>query len=350
MKRILQCVSSVAVGSLLLVLCCGCILPFDVLGNLAVGWIWYLGRAVPQVPVEWDGVLTAVVCLALLCGGLHLFCRWLYEAAPAAAAAEQTPRRPWPFRWTAAVVGVVVLMFVAGVAVVGLTHQTAWLITSPEPLLRDRHEAMNRLSSASHLRLIALALIQYHDARASFPPGSTFDRYGQGLHSWQTLILPYVEQEALYKRIRLTVPWDHPQNAAAIQRELWIYLQPAVAERRNPAGLPLSHYAANARLLGGDIPRTVKSITDGTSETFLAGEAAGHYKAWAQPGNWRDPALGINRTPHGFGSPDRKGANMVMADGSVRFVSSNVSPAVLKALSTPDGGESIPQESWDLDR
>src|SRR5262249_25254848 len=153
--------------------------------------------------------------------------------------------------WTAAVVGVVVLLFVAGIGVVGLTHQTAWLITSPEPLLRDRHEAMNRSSSASNLRQIALALIQYHDARGSFPPGSTFDHYGQGLHSWQTLILPYVEQEALYACICPAVPWDHPQNAAAIQKELWVYLHPAVGERHNPGGLPLSHYAANARLLGG---------------------------------------------------------------------------------------------------
>jgi hypothetical protein len=32
---------------------------------------------------------------------------------------------------------------------------------------------------------------------------------------------------------------------------------------------------------------------------------------------------------------------MCLADGSVRFVSENIDPAVLKALATPAGGEMI---------
>jgi hypothetical protein len=33
-----------------------------------------------------------------------------------------------------------------------------------------------------------------------------------------------------------------------------------------------------------------------------------------------------------------------MADGSVCFISKDISPAVLKALSTPDGGEPLPED------
>ena len=35
----------------------------------------------------------------------------------------------------------------------------------------------------------------------------------------------------------------------------------------------------------------------------MAGEVAGDFKPWGDPTNWRDPALGINRSPEGFGGP-----------------------------------------------
>ncbi len=70
---------------------------------------------------------------------------------------------------------------------------------------------------------------------------------------------------------------------------------------------------------------------------------AGNFKPWGYPANWRDPALGINKSPNSFGAPWRstKGANFTFADGSVRFIKEDIDPATLKSLSTPNGGESI---------
>jgi len=96
------------------------------------GWPWYVGRVAGQVAVNWDGVLTCVVCLAVLAGGLHAFCGWLYGQMQTPA--EGQVPRAWRKRWTASILGVVVLMFVAGIAAVGVTHQTAWLANSPRPL------------------------------------------------------------------------------------------------------------------------------------------------------------------------------------------------------------------------
>ena len=82
-------------------------------------------------------------------------------------------------------------------------------------------------------------------------------------------------------------------------------------------------------------------ITDGTSNTIYAGEAAGNFKGWGDPANLRDPALGINAGPDGFGSRSPGGANFNLLDGSVRFISDNIDPGVLKALSTPDAGDTV---------
>lgn len=106
-------------------------------------------------------------------------------------------------------------------------------------------------------------------------------------------------------------------------------------------GYALSHYAGNARLLGGDVPRCMGEVTDGVSATIMAGEVAGRFKPWGDPTNWRDPALGISRSPEGFGGPYPGGANFLMVDGSVRFVKDSIDPKILKSLSTPAGGETI---------
>jgi hypothetical protein len=85
-----------------------------------------------------------------------------------------------------------------------------------------------------------------------------------------------------------------------------------------------------------------QDITDGMANTLLVGEVNAEFKPWGHPVNWRDPARGINRSPQGFGgTPYASGAQFSMADGSVRFVSERIHPDVLRALSTPAGGEEI---------
>jgi len=41
------------------------------------------------------------------------------------------------------------------------------------------------------------------------------DDSGRPLHSWRTLLLPFVDQLALYKRLDLSKPWDDPVNRFA---------------------------------------------------------------------------------------------------------------------------------------
>ena len=74
------------------------------------------------------------------------------------------------------------------------------------------------------------------------------------MHGWQTHLLPYLEQQSVYKSIDLTKPWDHPANREAMSKHLKIYVHPQVNKLSHPDGYGMTTYAANVYALGGDRP------------------------------------------------------------------------------------------------
>ena len=72
------------------------------------------------------------MCLILFVVGSQFFLAWLYREIrnPAGTKAFLDPR--WKWRWTGGLAAVIILMFVAGMATVGVTHQLGWLLTSKE--------------------------------------------------------------------------------------------------------------------------------------------------------------------------------------------------------------------------
>jgi prepilin-type N-terminal cleavage/methylation domain-containing protein/prepilin-type processing-associated H-X9-DG protein len=83
------------------------------------------------------------------------------------------------------------------------------------PARRSAGPAARRTQCKNNLKQIGLALHNYADVHGSFPPAYTVDEEGRPLHSWRTLILPYVDQGPLYNSIDLSKPWDDPVNTAA---------------------------------------------------------------------------------------------------------------------------------------
>jgi prepilin-type processing-associated H-X9-DG protein len=142
------------------------------------------------------------------------------------------------------------------------------------------------------------------------------------------------------------LPWNDVHNAVPYQTTVTFYLRPGIDREKDVAGYALSHYAANGLMLGGSVSKTLQGVTDGTSNTIMAGEAVNNFKAWGDPTNWRDTSLGINRSPNGFGSPAPGGANFLFVDGSVHFLKNTIDPHVLKALSTPAGGEAVSTDQY----
>ncbi len=105
-----------------------------VVGHGGFGWLLFPFHVVPAIHWNPMAITSAVICIAVLLVGLHSFMIWLscsWQAGGGGAI-------PWRKSWTASLLSLVVLAFIAGTAMVGATHQIAWLSTSPEPwITRD---------------------------------------------------------------------------------------------------------------------------------------------------------------------------------------------------------------------
>src|SRR5262245_42995187 len=77
------------------------------------------------------------------------------------------------------------------------------------PAVQKIREAANRMSCQNNLKQIGLALHNFHDANGKFPPGETkLNNLNPSLaknpsarsgHIWSMRLLPYMEQDNVYK-------------------------------------------------------------------------------------------------------------------------------------------------------
>jgi prepilin-type processing-associated H-X9-DG protein len=186
-----------------------------------------------------------------------------------------------------------------------------------------------------------LALHNYSDIHDAFPPLYTVDANGKPLHSWRVLILPLMEQAALYSDIRLNEPWDSAYNKQFHDRMPAVFQCPA-----NPkmgccySGIAGELFvpASRANLMTGNC---LSAVIDGASNTLAIVEVQ-------EPFNWMDPmaditldelAKGINTGR--VGSNHAGGCNVGFVDGTVRFFREAIDKAVLRAMGTIAGGESF---------
>jgi hypothetical protein len=292
------------------------------------GWIPFLLRVLPEVKPDGPSVLLGAAALLLFGVGVHCLGR-SWRGAPNSVGGR------WRVRWTVAVVLSVMILFTAGISVIGMTHQVAWLATSEKPIVG---EGLNRSLANVELnaKMIGLGLANYESVYGILPPGGTFSANGEMRHSWETHILPWMGYST--SEIDMNRPWNGPENQKYFRCVLPDFINPAF---RTPTledgnGFGLSHYAANSRVLTANKSMKLTEITNGASNTILIGEVNTGFKPWGHPVNWRDPAVGLNRGANSFGGPTNiNGATFLMADGSVRFLGNGVDPGVLRSLSNP---------------
>lgn len=299
---------------------------------LATGWAVHIHRLANETEIDWPAVATIAGTLVLFTFGLHRFCRWYYAA--------RRPGEIWQLRWSLCVTAIMLLAFGAGIAAIGITHQAFWLATAKERLALGGRQAAGRVQATNNMKQIGLAVHDYHDAAKHLPPGSTFDEQGRGLHNWQTLLLPYLDQGPLFHKIDMQKPWNAPGNAEAMMQNLYVFRSPLIDSWAKEGVYPHTHFSGNAHVLSVK-PMKLLDIGDGASNTMLMGEIAGNFRPWGMPGNWRDPALGLHHGPDSFGGPGARVTIILMCDGTVRQVRNDIGSDVMKALGTPNGGETV---------
>ncbi|MEZ6124037.1 MAG: DUF1559 domain-containing protein [Planctomycetaceae bacterium] len=88
-------------------------------------------------------------------------------------------------------------------------------------------QAARRVQCKNNLKQIGIALHQYRADFGCFPPTVTTADDGTVMHSWRTLLLPYLDQKQLYESIDLSRPWDDPVNSEAARQYVSAYRCPS---------------------------------------------------------------------------------------------------------------------------
>ncbi len=280
------------------------------------GFVWL--AAVPaSCTAEGHGPLGRRCGVLCRPGGFHLVAT---SDLRLAALGDERAHGVWRWRSTLLLVALLVTLFVAGVAMVGVTHQVAWLASDDQPLMTPALRPFKD-ESRMNLQRVGFAISNFHNDYHGLPTPAmkTPEEVEQ---SWVIRVLPF---EGYYvDQFHFAKPWDHPDNQAVARKLVPILLNPGLRPPvlRDARGYGVSHYAGNVHVFEYPGRLTWDDISDGTANTLLVGEVAAGFQPWAKPRANRDPALGIDGSPRGFGGPQTEGgALFLVADGSVRFLS-----------------------------
>jgi prepilin-type N-terminal cleavage/methylation domain-containing protein len=280
----------------------------------------------------------------------------------------------------------------------------AVLIALLLPAVQQAREAARRTQCKNNLKQLGLAIHNYHDTYLSFPPGG-INIGGVYYSNWAVGILPYIDQAPLYNLYNANVTNNNAANSPVVQVKLAAQNCPSdpyagqLAMPESGNGSNVNYMTSSYRACNGvntdannfwdqDLPtgsltpatnrgamhivntsfnvEKMASILDGTSNTLLVGE-------WTTKTNIRrttfwgytytsynQSEICLGAVPDVFGTPDYSligngnttskrafasfhvgGVHFLMADGAVRFISSNINRPTLAALATIAGGEVV---------
>jgi len=207
------------------------------------------------------------------------------------------------------------------------------------PAIDAARGAAARSHCSNNLKSLALSMHNYHDTYKHFPAAASYDEQGQPLLSWRVQMLPYLDQQALYERFHLDEPWDSEHNRSLIAEMPGVFACPDVdltAEGRTTYVVPIGKGTVFERLQGTKI----SEIRDGTSNTIMLVETdKEHAVIWTKPEELPfDPAQPIR----GFGRQHGDVFNAACCDGSVRAISLEIDPDVVRRLMQYADGEAVP--------
>lgn len=205
------------------------------------------------------------------------------------------------------------------------------------PAVQAAREAARRTMSTNNMKMLGIALLSDENTHRKFPARAIVDREGKPLLSWRVAILPYLDQDDLYRQFHLDEPWDSPHNKKLIARMPRVF--------RNPSSAAAPHTTTYLGPVGpglffdGVKSRRVADIADGMSNTVMLVEANDDQAViWTKPVDWQvqadNPMAGVGRAhPGGF--------NVLFCDGHIQFVATDTNPQTWNALLSINGGETI---------
>lgn len=236
-----------------------------------------------------------------------------------------------------------------------LTVFTIWLLVVIPPA----RDSAVRMSSAGHLKQIALAMHNYHDTYGMFPPAYLADEHGVPQHSWRVLLLPFLEEQSLYLKYNFGEPWDGPNY-----RQLLPLMPNSFRSPSAIGDLGGSEYRTPYVVIadpGGAIQES-KSLrwSDFTPQeaesTILAVESANNYPMWLEPSDLKSsdairsyaenyPGTSGGHRIQGLFRDEPAGWYAAMVNGSVLWINWDTSQQTWHRLIKRSAGTAIPDST-----
>jgi Protein of unknown function (DUF1559) len=188
---------------------------------------------------------------------------------------------------------------------------------------------------SNDLKQMMLAIHNINDVYGK-ADAAILDKEGKPLLSWRVHMLPYIEQDNLYRQFKLDEPWDSENNKKLI---------PLMPKMYEIAGVPAKPGETHYRTFVGakavwalDRPFNVATVPDGSSNTVVLVQAV-EPTIWTKP----DEMVADGKIAIKPRILFRDGRTLVaMGDGSVQIVNDKHAENIWAMLIDPADGMVIP--------
>ncbi|MFP6674023.1 MAG: DUF1559 domain-containing protein [Pirellulaceae bacterium] len=238
------------------------------------------------------------------------------------------------------------------IAIIGL------LVALLLPAVQAARESARKSSCSNNLHQIGVAIANYQSLLRIFPTGCIEWRPPGGSptlkqFAWSALILPYMEETNVSKKIDFHYPFDHPVNAKIAKTELEVYICPSAVDddragRTDYGGLfgqRISNTKPDDGVFVYNRSFGPSDVRDGLSNTMaVAEDLAGPDSEWINGRNVFVQSGGVNDPKAWIGDNEIRsqhtgGAFSLFLDGHVLFLPNEMDLSALAAAITRAEGD-----------
>jgi hypothetical protein len=194
----------------------------------------------------------------------------------------------------------------------------------------------------SDIKSLAVAMRDYVGEKGTLPPAAVYGKDGRPLLSWRVLILPYLDQLALFKQFKLDESWDSTHNEPLLASMPRVYAPPDKMKTAEPYSTYFQVFVGKGAAFDGTQGVSLEDFPDGIGETILIVEAS-EAVPWTKPD---DLPYAVDRPLPRLGMVSKDYFTAAFGDARVHHIGRKASEKKLRALITRNADDN-PGANWE---